>query len=509
MSGFENNVINNANALIRAAMHSPNYVTGVSGWTINKDGSAEFNNLSLRGTFNGNNWIMNADGLFFYNGPAATGNLSLAITNPNASGIDQYGNVYSPGGISIIALAGLANLFTIVDPSDNTLLSMDTSGDISGAIASFQDLNVGGYNLFNDILPPIPDGLIARGYVIAGANWPSVQISGETAILELDFTVPANRQYVLKLLPSTIIPTVSANTQHIHRFKYTTDGSTPTTASPQFANRSPYVTGVPTNLSTLNVPLITAEIFLPYATIDTLYRVLLTGQIQSGTFLYTASNTPLEMDVYDVGNANIANTGYQIGTGTSGGSGSVQTYTKTYYPTETHSYYGPTATYGSGPNGKRNDNGTMWQGCPNGGAFHEGDQISYARFNYTQIVNDIGSGNINWVKLRLTNLSSYYSSGMNVICGYSSYSGTFGDPFAPGSGTHMNQEHWHINQGQTLQHTMNPWIFSHLKTDFTTIVIGNSASYTNGTDLNNFGSFYGYTATPNPSTPQLQINYTK
>lgn len=37
-------------SLIRTAIHSPNYVAGVSGWSINKDGSAEFNNVTSRGT---------------------------------------------------------------------------------------------------------------------------------------------------------------------------------------------------------------------------------------------------------------------------------------------------------------------------------------------------------------------------------------------------------------------------------------------------------------------------
>lgn len=36
--------------LIAAAIHSPNYATGSSGWTINKDGSAEFQNVLVRGT---------------------------------------------------------------------------------------------------------------------------------------------------------------------------------------------------------------------------------------------------------------------------------------------------------------------------------------------------------------------------------------------------------------------------------------------------------------------------
>lgn len=37
--------------LIRDAIESPNYVSGSVGWSINKDGSAEFNNLIVRGEF--------------------------------------------------------------------------------------------------------------------------------------------------------------------------------------------------------------------------------------------------------------------------------------------------------------------------------------------------------------------------------------------------------------------------------------------------------------------------
>jgi hypothetical protein len=95
MSGFENNLVNNLNALIRAAIHSPNYVTGTSGWTINKDGSAEFSNLTIRGTFYGLDFILNSQGLFFYNGVPALGNLIVSIT-PNA-GTDTYGNAYPQG----------------------------------------------------------------------------------------------------------------------------------------------------------------------------------------------------------------------------------------------------------------------------------------------------------------------------------------------------------------------------------------------------------------------------
>jgi hypothetical protein len=53
--------------LIFPAIQSPNYVMGISGWQIRIDGSAEFNNLVIRGTFSGTDFIINSSGIFFYN----------------------------------------------------------------------------------------------------------------------------------------------------------------------------------------------------------------------------------------------------------------------------------------------------------------------------------------------------------------------------------------------------------------------------------------------------------
>lgn len=48
MGGFNNPVVGALN-LIRKAIRSPDYQAGVSGWSINQDGSAEFNNAGFRG----------------------------------------------------------------------------------------------------------------------------------------------------------------------------------------------------------------------------------------------------------------------------------------------------------------------------------------------------------------------------------------------------------------------------------------------------------------------------
>ncbi len=78
--------------LRRPAISSPNFQTGVQGWTVNADGSAEFNSLALRGTFTGVNFVLNSSGLFFYSGIPALGNLIQSVTN--GTGTDATGNAY-------------------------------------------------------------------------------------------------------------------------------------------------------------------------------------------------------------------------------------------------------------------------------------------------------------------------------------------------------------------------------------------------------------------------------
>ena len=43
--GFNNPLVGDGGGLVYPSIHSPNYVPGVSGWTINKDGSAEFRSI--------------------------------------------------------------------------------------------------------------------------------------------------------------------------------------------------------------------------------------------------------------------------------------------------------------------------------------------------------------------------------------------------------------------------------------------------------------------------------
>lgn len=49
MGGFGNPIIGGGGSLVYPSIHSPNFQTGVMGWTINKDGSAEFSSAIIRG----------------------------------------------------------------------------------------------------------------------------------------------------------------------------------------------------------------------------------------------------------------------------------------------------------------------------------------------------------------------------------------------------------------------------------------------------------------------------
>lgn len=105
MSGFSNSVLGGMSKLIRAAIQSPNFVHNLSGWTVNKDGSAEFNNLTIRGTFMGTDYIANSTGLFFYSPSEAPGNLVLSISPVGGTG--PFGETIKPGVVTINASAYL------------------------------------------------------------------------------------------------------------------------------------------------------------------------------------------------------------------------------------------------------------------------------------------------------------------------------------------------------------------------------------------------------------------
>jgi hypothetical protein len=87
------------------SVQSPNFEEGIQGWKIYQNGNAEFNNLTIRGTFYGLDFIINSAGAFFYKGTPALGNLKISIAS--AAGTDAFGNVYTDNVASYnTAIAG-------------------------------------------------------------------------------------------------------------------------------------------------------------------------------------------------------------------------------------------------------------------------------------------------------------------------------------------------------------------------------------------------------------------
>lgn len=76
MSGFSDAIVGGVGKLIRSFVQSPNYVAGLTGWSINKDGSTEFNQGLFRGSINIKNAGVNVaelgtNGLIIYDATGA------------------------------------------------------------------------------------------------------------------------------------------------------------------------------------------------------------------------------------------------------------------------------------------------------------------------------------------------------------------------------------------------------------------------------------------------------
>lgn len=89
MFTFGNPVVGGT-TLVRAAINSPDYVAGQTGWSVKADGSAEFNDVTLRG-----GQTINGTSLFYQGANPAANELMASISD--AVGQDPEGNWYLDG----------------------------------------------------------------------------------------------------------------------------------------------------------------------------------------------------------------------------------------------------------------------------------------------------------------------------------------------------------------------------------------------------------------------------
>lgn len=163
-----------------AFLRSPNYAAGSSGWTINQDGSAEFNNLTVRGTFDGNEFEVNKDGAFFYSPAKGSGNLVASITV--AAGTDRYGNTYF-AGINSYGSGGLRGgvnqaAFNLANGSSSWSGGLHVDANDSNLVNLFAELAGGGTAAL--LLDPSTSQIFAGyGSVFAAAE-PGTNVTPET-----------------------------------------------------------------------------------------------------------------------------------------------------------------------------------------------------------------------------------------------------------------------------------------------------------------------------------------
>jgi hypothetical protein len=158
------NPIVGGTVLIRPAIQSPDYQQGVSGWTINKDGSAEFNNIVIRG-----GTVVSGTALY-YDGTPAAGNLVLSIAA--TAGTDEFGNEYQDG-------------ITVYGPNGSIQSSVtDTISTWRSDSGSVISIAVGSFAVFMGLTPPSVTGITWGSGGVAsglgsrlGTNTPQTQIS--------------------------------------------------------------------------------------------------------------------------------------------------------------------------------------------------------------------------------------------------------------------------------------------------------------------------------------------
>jgi len=165
---FTNSITGENGVLIRNQIESPNFVTGVSGWIVRKDGTVEFTS----GVFRGNIVLNQLGAVLEYTG--AGNNLGVALAP--ASGSDVFGNTYSPGLNVYDSLGtatgtwGGATGFSMQDPN-NQLIRMSLAVPVFVLSPTFNDGSPG-------IIKAVRSDVIA--------NHDTLQILGPQALASID-----------------------------------------------------------------------------------------------------------------------------------------------------------------------------------------------------------------------------------------------------------------------------------------------------------------------------------
>jgi hypothetical protein len=184
--GFRNEAVGGT-TLVRAAIKSPNYVLNVTGWSINKDGTAQFTGVVLiGGTLTGTNFIINSSGSFFYSGTPANGNLFLSIAS--VSGTDGFSNAYG-SGLNVGNQAGAHFAVSLVGDllianASNLPVAFLYHGD--GSLRLYNPAGIVSGNLAVSLSPVAGSDSAGNTYVSGISLYGTGAGAGKTATLQVD-----------------------------------------------------------------------------------------------------------------------------------------------------------------------------------------------------------------------------------------------------------------------------------------------------------------------------------
>lgn len=127
------NPIVSGTALTRSAIRSPNYVPGTTGWTINRDGSAEFLDVTVRGEL----FVTDPDGSFvriYDQNPGVGAVIEVNPADVVGHTVDAPGGILGFSGVGGASIAVYGPTFDGVD-SGSVFIGIEDSGGLESIIS--------------------------------------------------------------------------------------------------------------------------------------------------------------------------------------------------------------------------------------------------------------------------------------------------------------------------------------------------------------------------------------
>lgn len=164
--------ITGGNVLRIPALRSPNFAPATAGWTINQDGSAQFNNVTVIGSI----VLTNSETILIYSSATpAAGKLIISISP--VAGSDSFGNSYP---------AGLA----FYDASENQIATLDpVNGLILNGYGGAQTVSLTDVPIYVQTVSGTQPNLAANLSAVSGLIFtaiPALRIMGPTMPVATD-----------------------------------------------------------------------------------------------------------------------------------------------------------------------------------------------------------------------------------------------------------------------------------------------------------------------------------